>query len=147
MFGTMNRRAKSVALPSISRFMLRYQRAIEAPEKMPSFTESEMISLPPRSLNGRRSVDTADMKSIELSGYALVSAKIFGASVSKLKWNIKASCPEAPFTGVTTGGVTNTIGTAPAPSVRLIAVLTPGTTAVATFQKAQPAPGAEGGVQ
>lgn len=68
MFGTMNSRAKSVARPLMCRSMLRYQRAIAAPEKMPSLTEEEMISLPPRALNGRRSVETAAMKSMLLSG-------------------------------------------------------------------------------
>lgn len=68
MLGTMNSRAKSVARSSMRWFILRYQRAIAAPEKMPSLTEDEMISLPPRARNGRRSVATAAMKSIALSG-------------------------------------------------------------------------------
>src|SRR5882757_4238466 len=106
MFGTMKSLVKSGALPPISRFINRYQRAIEAPEKIPSFTEEEMISLPPRFLNGRRFKETPVMKSIELCGYSLVSAKIFGASLSKSKWNRYASWPVGPETGVTTGGVT-----------------------------------------
>jgi len=68
MLGTMNSRANVWAFPPMCLFIWRYQRAIDAPEKIPSLTDEEMISLPPLFLNGRRSSETPVMKSIELCG-------------------------------------------------------------------------------
>src|SRR6204780_2002534 len=60
---------------------------------------------------------------------------------------MNASCPPVPSTGVTTGGFVKTIGIAPAPRVRLIAVLVSGAPKNETFQACQPAPNADGGSQ
>src|SRR5438445_8620573 len=61
---------------------------------------------------------------------------------------MKASCPFGPLTGLGTGGVVKTIGTAAAPSVRLIAVLYTGLPRNDTFHACQPrAPAAVGGSQ
>src|SRR5208282_4032016 len=60
---------------------------------------------------------------------------------------MNASCPLVPATGVTAGGFVKIMGIAPAPRVRLMAVLLSGAPKNETFHACHPAPNADGGSQ
>src|SRR6202012_2359117 len=119
MPGTAKKRTHSAAFPLSNLLISLYQFIVSFTEKMGSLTPWVMRSFPPWALKGDRSVELASMKSHADLAYAPDSAKIFGASLSKLKFR-RYSTGAAPVAGTGTGGVVKTAEIAPLPRVALM---------------------------